>query len=142
MYYEDDRFNPNNNDGEYGDHSKDALDDIKKNDKGYRKIKQRFNKEWNGKFHKNITIELYISGDTGSHIRDAITGRYTTHEVGSKNEDLYFKAGIEYTIAGPNQGSLFYSSPEEYEKHHFLVLPSHIKQAWHQKNFYARKSLE
>ena len=142
MYFEDDRFNPNNNDGEYFDYAKNALDDIKKNDRGYRKIKRVMNKEWKDKYYKSVNVEMYLSGDTGSNIRNAITGRYMPHEVGYKEEDLYFKTSIEYTIAGPNQGSLFYSSPEEYENHQFVSLASNIKQAWYQKNFLARKSIE
>lgn len=129
------------NENEFGERAKDEMEDIKKNDKGYRKIKQRFNKEWKGKFYKTVTIELYVSGDTGSHIRDAITGRYSVHEVGSKEEDLYFKAGVSCTVVGPKQGSLFYSSPEEYENHQFTDLPAQIKQTWHQKNLVARKTL-
>ncbi len=129
------------NENELGERTKEELEDIKKNDKGYRKIKQRLNKEWNGKFHKNATIEFYISGDTGSHIRDAVTGKYYNHEVGSKEEDLYFKVGVSYTVAGPQQGSLFYSSPEEYENHQFVLLSPQIKQNWHHKNLVARKSL-
>ena len=130
------------NEKDFGEGAKEELEDIKKNDKGYRKIKQRFNKEWNGKFHKNVTIECYISGDTGSHIRDAITGRYSVHEVGSKEEDLYFKAGVSYTVAGSHQGSLFYSSPEEYENHQYTLLSPQIKQRWHQKNLAARRVTE
>ena len=125
-----------------GEKTKEALDDIKRNDRGYHKFKKVFNKEWKNKFYKTISVEVYVSGDTGSHIRDAITGRYSVHEVGSKEEDLYFKVSIPYTIAGPSQGSLFYSSPEEYENHQFVDLPTTIKQKWHQKNLIARKSME
>jgi len=143
MYYEEEFYAAaNNNNVDHFDKNKDVLDDIKKNDKGYRKIKQTLNKEFNGKYYKKVTIELYISGDTGSSIRDAVSGRYMQHRVGTKEEDLYFKVHVDYTISGISQGSAFYSSPEEYEKHQFVLLPTTIKERWYQKNFVARKAIE
>jgi len=139
MYYEAEFYNSNEND--YTEKNKETLDDIKKHDKGYRKFKKRIDGEFNGKQYKSVAIELYISGDTGSKIRHAITGRYSDHLVGSKEEDLYFKAHVDFAIGGPNQGSLFYSSPDEYEKHQFVILPAIIKQNWHKKNLLARKSI-
>jgi len=138
MYYEAEFYNSNDND--YTEQNKNTLEDIKKTDKGYRKFKKVLNKEFNGKFYKTANIELYISGDTGHLIRDAITGRYTEHLVGSKEEDLFFKTHVDMDIGGLNQGSAFYSSPDEYEKHQFTTLPPRIKQNWYSKNFYARKS--
>ena len=138
MYYEAEFYNSNEND--YAEQNRKALEDMKKIDKGYRKFKCVLNREVNGKFYKTTNVELYISGDIGHLIRDAITGRYTEHLVGSKEEDLYFKAHVDLAIAGPNQGSAFYSSPDEYEKHQFVTLSPTIKQNWYNKNFHARKS--
>jgi hypothetical protein len=139
MYYEAEFYN--SNDDDYTERNKETLDDIKTNDKRYRKFKKVVNNVFNGKYYKTVQIELYISGDTGSTIRDAVTGRYSEHLVGSKEEDLYFKVHVEMTVSGPNQGSAFYSSPEEYEKHQFVILPPLIKQNWYNKNFHARKCI-
>lgn len=136
MYYEYEYYV---NDGDNLEKNKNQIEDIKKLDKGYRKTKKTMNKEYNGKMYKTVTIELYLSGDTGSNIRDAITGRYLNHIVGSKDEDLYFKAHIDLSIAGNSQGSAFYSSPEEYEKHQYTSIPARIKQNWHRKRMNALK---
>ena len=136
MYYEYEYYV---NDGENLEKNKNQIEDIKGLDKGYRKTKKVLNKEYNGKMYKTVTIEIYLSGDTGSKIRHAITGRYMEHFIGSKDEDLYFKAHVDLSIAGNSQGSTFYSSPEEYDKHNYTTIPARIKQNWYQKRATALK---
>lgn len=69
----------------------------------------------NGKLKKLL---LFGSGDTGTTIRNAVTGeRYPGQKVGSKKEDLYFKARICTGEFGTNPVTLFYDSAEQYEKH-------------------------
>jgi len=63
MYYEDDRFNPVNDDDASVDKKKkkDVLSEIKQLDSGYHKIKRPNPKNAN----KKISIEMYTSGDVG-----------------------------------------------------------------------------
>lgn len=68
----------------------------------------------------SYTIPIYGSGLHGEHIRNAVTGKYTEHKIGSNDEHQYFKV-IMGSI--PNVGrtvTLFYSSPEEYKEHQML----------------------
>jgi hypothetical protein len=80
---------------------------------------------------KNMTIEYYSSGPINTTITHAITGtRERGNLVGSIYEDLFFKV----CIATKNQPiTLFYYSPEEYEKHHYIQLSSDIKEKWLEK---------
>ncbi len=131
----DDRFNANiNNDF---DNDKLTLQDIKyKLDKRYHVINKQilFNKD----YKKNIKIELHGSGDVGTTIRDAETGKYYKgHLVGSSDEDLYFK--ISHSVPSINNEyreslTLFYISPEHYERHQYVNLNESVKQRWYTKN--------
>ena len=86
MYYED-QYHPTA-ENDYGDATKKAIDDIKSIDVGYCKIFRQVLKN-NGK--KKLTkFELYSSGGTNSNIRDAITGKYYSYKVGSKDEHFFF----------------------------------------------------
>ena len=64
-------------------------------------------------------ISIYTSGDVHSNIRDAETGAYYTHLVGSADEDLYFKVILATGECKSKNGSntLFYSSPRQYMSH-------------------------
>jgi hypothetical protein len=91
---------------------------------------------------KNVRIRVFGSGDTGTSIRDAITGiRNFNHKVGSCYEDLYFKVGISTGEVGRNSPSFFYDSPEQYERQHFTQLPESIKKEWRYKNLQAKRDL-
>jgi hypothetical protein len=106
-------------------------------DKGFRQIKRR-----DPNTSKWVTRNLYVSGDTGSSIRDAVTGiRNFNHKVGSFSEDLYFKVGISTGELGPNTNTLFFDSPEIYERYMFNSIPNEIKEAWRMKNLEARRRL-
>ena len=84
-------------------------------------------------FHKTTNIP-------GSVIKNAITGDFYGHLVGSNNEKLLFKV----VLASAEKGTLnyingewlsepcllFYDSPEEYERHFYCVLSPIIKQRW------------
>jgi hypothetical protein len=106
---------------------KDIFDELKKADKGYYSWFKRV--EGSRKPHK---VEVYGSGDVGSRIRDPITGdRYKNYFVGSKNEDLFFKVKMATGEFGGRDGpTLFYSSPEEYEKHTKSFLSQETKDNW------------
>jgi len=66
-------------------------------------------------------VIMFGSGDTGSTIRNAVTGeKYYGHRVGSRHEDLYFKARI-CTGEFSEPATLFYESVEQYERHQQCV---------------------
>jgi hypothetical protein len=133
MIYEDDHFHPleKNAVDDVSVNNKDALYNIKKMDKGYHKINRKMNKVWvDGKYYKNITIELYSSGENGSRIRNAISGYRTNSKIGSSDEDSFFKVKL---VNSKCSGHLFYDSPEQYEKHQYCLLNSNIKEAWYKK---------
>jgi len=136
MYYEDDRFNPVNDDDASVDKKKkkDVLSEIKQLDSGYHKIKRPNPKNAN----KKISIEMYTSGDVGCRIRNAITGQRYSYKVGSRDEDLLFSIKIATGELGSNSGALFYDNPEQYETHFMLKLTNEQKEMWYAKNLEAR----
>ena len=118
-------------------------DKIKRADRGYHKFVRPFGKVWtDGKFYKKFTIECFETGDTGSQIRDAITGQRNTYLRGAMQEDLFFSVTI---ASGENKRRhepirLYYSSPEEYEKHQYASVSADVKNKWQAKNQIARKT--
>jgi len=114
--------------------SRKELNNFKKCDNGYHHFVKRVLNE--KKQNKNIKIEYYASGDTGSQIRDAITGRRYHYLVGSKYEDLFFSVIISNgnTKQPYNPAVLFYNDPVQYEKHQHIELPMETKNYWYQKN--------
>ena len=106
-------------------------------DKGFRQIKRR-----DPNTSKFVTRNVYVSGDTGSSIRDAVTGiRNFNHKVGSFSEDLYFKVGISTGELGFGSSTLFFDSPEIYERYMFTRISNDIKEEWRMKNLEARRRL-
>ena len=80
---------------------------------------------------KKVTIEFYSSGPVNSTITHAVSGsKQTGFLVGSVYEDLFFKV----VIATNNIPlTLFYYSPEEYERHQHVTLSVDIKEKWNVK---------
>jgi len=126
MIYENDPFHPleKNEFDDYSVNNKDLLNNIKKMDRGYKKIIRKINKIWvDGKYYKNINIELYFTLENG-YIRNAITGIRCSSKVGSKEESEYFKVKM-------GSGILFYESPEQFEKHQYCILSTGNKEKWY-----------
>lgn len=141
MIYEEDHFHPETDDVSMNNN--DALYNIKKMDKGYHKINRKLGKTWiDGKYYKNISIECYVSGDTGNKIRNAVTGFRTGSKVGSIEEDLYFKVKLVNGDIKKGSGNFFYDSPEQYEKHHFCILHQNIKEQWYKKQIQTKLQLK
>ena len=88
-------------------------------------------KSLNNDSRKTVTINVYGTGDYGSYIKNAVTGAYTNHRVGSEAENLYFSVanctGMD-KINGPVH--LYYNSPSEYEKHQFTLVDQEKKNEW------------
>jgi hypothetical protein len=93
---------------------------------------------------KPITIEAYGSGDTGSQIRDPITGeRYSSYLVGSKFEDLFFKVRMcTGEFNGRENPTFFYSTPEQYEKHTKTIVSTEAKEKWSRKQMNAKRLVQ
>ena len=131
MYYED-SFHPNE-ENDVINYSKKELNGIKSFDKGYGYVYR--NKILPSGKMKKTRIDCYISGDAGSYIRNAETGNYYKCKVGSKEEDLFFKATLATGEIKTKNGSnlLFYDSPEQYEAHIMDELDDDIKYKWVEK---------
>jgi hypothetical protein len=98
-------------------------------------INKSLKQKWiDGKYYNTVTINMYGSGDLGSYIKNAVTGEYTNHLVGSKAENQYFCVAICTgldKLHGPVH--LYYDSPSQYENHQFTVLDQITKDAWFRK---------
>jgi hypothetical protein len=108
-----------------------------------RKVKQIIEPTSEKHTHKIIgknkkSIVVFSSGDSGSHIRNAVTGATYggKHIVGSPMEDMYFRVG--YSV-GNELKKLFFDSPDQYEKHFGANVEkevtngNEIKRDWHAK---------
>lgn len=110
------------------------LNDLKLLNKRFHKRSQRVNSKL-GK--KRVMIEYYSSGPINTTITHAISGvKQLGFLVGSSNEDLFFKVTLT-TNSLPL--TLFYYTPEEYERHQYATLSEELKTKWKQK--YLKASL-
>lgn len=102
---------------ENGQKNGNQLDFIRGNDKGYCNVSKMVIRN-DGKL-KQKKVDLYASGCIGNHIRDAETGQYYSHIVGSADEDLYFKVSYATGQLNNSNGSntLFYLSPRQFMSH-------------------------
>lgn len=107
-----------------------ALKNVKSLNRGYHKI--AINTVVNNK-NKRIELGVYGSGSHESPIRNAETGEYYKYKVGTMDEDLFFKVMVSTgeAISGPL--TLFYDTPEHYERHQYLVLDDLTKRKWETK---------
>ena len=113
-------------------------------DKNYDKYKILFNKIWtDGKFYKTLTIEKYGSGQQGTRIRNAVSGKIYPHLVGSRNEDLYFKVSDACSRFGRRDPlTLYYDTPEQYESHNLTTVRQSVKDMWYNKCLEARREFD
>lgn len=99
-------------------------------DPGYHKLSFRNNKK------KKVKQEFYSTSIIpGTKIRNAISGYYEEHSVGSLYEELYFKV-IDSTCRFEKTTTpvhLFYDSPEQYERHNNSILSDETKRIWHDR---------
>lgn len=111
---------------------KKMTDGLKKSDKGYNVIWRMLPKN---DILKRTKVEVYTSSCYGCHIRDAETGDYYTHIVGSADEDLYFSVILATGECKSKNGSstLFYLSPEHYMSHFKCELDPSVLIQWQSK---------
>ena len=132
MLYEDDMCHPLNQEcepilskNETNTKIKKIMSDIHHNTKGLHIVKRQSK---DGKWH---SVEVFSSGCQGNTIRNAISGSYYYGDsVGSKQEDFYYKVGISTNDVGRDTISLFYDSPDQYERHMYATVDSENKQRW------------
>jgi len=110
-----------------------VLENSKQMDRGYNKI-FRMRPRADGSL-KRTKIEFYTSSEVGNSIRDAETGNYFSHKIGSANEDLYFKVGLATgECKSANKSStMFFTSPQRYMTHMHVNLTPEIISAWEAK---------
>lgn len=69
------------------------------------------------------------STTSGTPIIHAITGDFLLGKVGSLQENKYYK--VKMNCFGTEQnGTLYYLSPDEYEKHQHCVVSDESKDSW------------
>ena len=109
------------------------LEKVKQMDRGYNKIWRKLPKK-NGEL-KRTKIDIYTTSGFGNHIRDAETGEYYPHLVGTLDEDLYFSVILATGECNSRNGSntLFYLSPERYMQHQNKQLDEKTILRWKQK---------
>ena len=85
---------------------------------------------------RSVPIEFYMTKYTqGTLIRNAISGiREHKMYVGKKEEYSLFKVKLSLPDMGNDSadsyGTLFYNSPEEYERHFYTTVPQSLKEQW------------
>lgn len=111
------------------------LDIFNTGDKGHRRIIRRINR-------KRTSIDVYSTDMVpGGKIRDAISGaRSSNMKVGRSDESLFFKVKIstaEHGI-GKEDTTLYFDSPEQYERHMGATVSQPQKDAWLKVNIEER----
>ena len=97
----------------------------------FKNMKKHYHKIW----RSGVQIGVYSSGDTGyTKIRNAETGEITNYYVGSGNEDLFYKVRVATGEIPSGPITLFYNSPEHYEKHQLTDVSNDMKYIWKEKN--------
>jgi len=102
------------------------LEDSKRADKGYRKIKLASGK----------SVSFYCTNlFPGNKMRDVVTGfRDPNYKVGSRDEYLFFKVNAPSCLENKSELlGLFFDSPEQYEKIFQVTVPDAVKQSWHER---------
>lgn len=129
----DDKFNsvePNvYDDSKQNKNQLNALSRVKCLNRGYHTLVR--NILFNNK--KKVELGVYGSGSHESPIRNAETGEYYKYKVGTMDEDLFFKVMISTGEIPSGPLTLFYDSPEHYERHQYLDLDDFTKRKWEVK---------
>ena len=132
MEYYDNRFHPTET-NDFDSANGSAIEKLKSHDRGYSFVYRMVERK-NGT-RKNTKIDIYASGEFGTNIRDAVTGSYHSEKVGSYAEHLFFKVGLSTGECRTKNGSstLFFLSPEQYEKHLLTSVSQETKDDWSEK---------
>ena len=106
-------------------------------------VSRAFNERWrDGKFYKNVIINMHGSGDSGSFIRNAVTGAVTSYVVGSQDQDLFYKVAMCTGLDRDHRPvHLFYDSPTQYEHHQFIIVSDEVKELWSERFLEAKERI-
>jgi len=134
------------NSSSFMSHSSDAtitkeqykeIERVKNLDPGYNKIHRYIkNISPDGSISKKrISIELYTSsGIPGNMIRSAIGGTYNRdYRIGKTDEYIFFKVGLATGECKKGSNTLFFDTPEQYEKTFHTYLSRDVKKRWYAK---------
>ena len=78
-----------------------------------------------------IKVEVYSTkSGVGTLIRCPFTGMRTNDRVGSFEENYYFKVRFPVVGNGDEPVTLYYTTPESYERHHMCDLGEKSKEDW------------
>ena len=85
--------------------------------------------------HYTKKIIMYSTRPTArACIRDPVYGTYSSDKVGTKAEYNYFKVRMpDIPTEDRTPLTLYYDSPEGYEKHQYTRVSTDIKNAWHDR---------
>ena len=133
MYY-DEIFGVNDEYNNISNSQNKELNKMKSMDKDYASV-NRFKMNLNGK-KTRVKIDLYVSGELGSYIRNAATGQHYKFKVGSSHEDKLFKIKLATGEVKTRSGNsvLFFDSPEQYESHLLDEISDEVKEKWRSKS--------
>lgn len=116
-------------------HNKD-LQNAKTMDMGYNKFSVVQTKIVDGRsIKKRANLELYTSTLTpGSLIRSAVGGAYHSgYIVGKSDEYIFFKVGICTGECKGDSNTMFFDTPEQYEKLFDVELSPTVKKNWYER---------
>jgi hypothetical protein len=128
MYYVEDIYHPTHDDGVVENTNKKSKTTVNMYLDNADKYECKIPSTVGG---KKRYVKCYRSSNK---IRNAISGVLYNNNVGSWEEDLYFKVKIPSF-----EGIFFYDSPQDFERHMFVTLSTAIKEKWHEKETIARK---
>jgi hypothetical protein len=97
------------------------------------KKSQALNRGYHKIIRNNVEIGVYGSGTHESPIRNAETGEYYKYKVGTFDEDLFYKVMICTGEFPSGPLTLFYNSPEHYERHQYTEVDNLHKKLWEEK---------
>jgi len=100
-------------------------------------------RRYNPTLEKKTRVEFFPTNTNhNSPIKNAITGTYQgiggrLFRAGTRDEDLFFSVILATGELGQNAATLFYDSPEQYERHFFVKVSQDIKDRWLEKHNHA-----
>ena len=119
--------------------------DAKKLDPGYNKIYRVIKTNTDGQItSKRVAIEVYTTTLTpGKMIRSALGGAYHANfRVGKYDEHIFYKVGLSTGECKGDSSTLFFDTPEQYEKTFYVTIPQEDKEAWYTRFNAERKYRE
>ena len=121
------------------------IEDGKLLDPGYNKFYRTTTRIVDGVKTKNrVALELYSCSDTpGRMIRSAIGGAYhSNYRVGKVDEYIFFKVGMSTGECRNGNNTMYFDTPEQYEKIFNTTLSQDLKNNWYSRFNAERKYRE